>query len=770
LSNQTFITIGPYWDIIHRHWVIFFSTVAAGLALTVLAVVLVPKEYTSSVLLEVWHADIQANLIGAEPQNTTDNTHLESRLEALSEETIRPGHLAELISKHGLYLLGGKPEPGAMGEMAGEISITIPDSVLQSANGTPNRWTRSLPPDDIEISFQYRDPAKAQAVASDLGNIMIDEYRRERERHNAETIKLLSSELDETKGKLAESQRQIKILKEKYRGSMPQDLDDNVNALQALQLQLERAKQSADNKTDASGAPLPKAPMPNTPDAALAALQAKLFALKAQYSDEYPEVIETKSQIADLEKEIVKPGNQPAVAPPPPDSAARMVQQQIDDYQRRIAETPAHEEVMAAVDRDYGILSNRYHDLSNLFFEARADQAVLERGQGERLQMLQPASLPISPSYPKPLLLIGGGVAATLLIALAIPFGLFYTDTSFKDSDDVKAEFADVNTIVISRVREIQPGYVNGELKSAEALLALPGNGVAADSDASGNGQSANGGQTTADGESANHNGANGDLQALMGRAARFATRYPAPPLVVAGEGMIGSAADEFQLLAFKLKSWAAQHDDAKVFVVASGIGGEGKSFVALNLAAALAVSGSGALLIDGDIRAPFQHYAFPVPKVGGLLGCLQGTTKFASSVLPTPVPGLSLLPSGGTSNRAPEYLASAKMDELMKTLKGSGAYQYIIIDTPPALLVPDAQILARAGDGTILVTAADSTSRVATTKTFLMFDPETLFGVVLNRFKPSYSTLRSERYGRWTLRPLRALREILEVLEVHGP
>ena len=80
---------------------------------------------------------------------------------------------------------------------------------------------------------------------------------------------------------------------------------------------------------------------------------------------------------------------------------------------------------------------------------------------------------------------------------------------------------------------------------------------------------------------------------------------------------MVSTAADEFQLLAFKLRSWAAQHDNAKVFVVASAVGGEGKSFVALNLAAALAVSGSGTLLIDADIRAPFQHYAFPVPKVG---------------------------------------------------------------------------------------------------------------------------------------------------------
>ena len=301
MSNQTFISVGPYWDIVHRHRSSFVAIVVAGLALTMVALVTIPKEYTSSVLLEVWHADIQANLIGAEPQTNASIPHIETRLEALSQQTIARGHLEELISKNGLYVRDGKREPGAAGQMAGAISITIPDSVLQSK--TPNRWQRSLPPNAVEISFQYRDPAKAQAVANSLGDVMIDEYRKELERHNAETIKLISSEVDETRAKLAESQSQIKVLKEKYRGSLPQDLDDNVKALQALQMQVERTAQGA-SKTDAMDAAASSAPKANTPDATLAALKTKLVALTAQYSDEYPEVIETKSQIAILEKQI----------------------------------------------------------------------------------------------------------------------------------------------------------------------------------------------------------------------------------------------------------------------------------------------------------------------------------------------------------------------------------------------------------------------------------------------------------------------------------
>ncbi|HTC87391.1 MAG TPA: hypothetical protein VK686_03775, partial [Bryobacteraceae bacterium] len=278
MSNQTFITLGPYWDVVHRHRRSFFAVVVAGLAATAVALVLIPKEYTSSVLLEVWHSDVQPALIGAEPQNNLSSPHVETRLEALSQETLARSHLQDLISKHGLYLRDGKPEVGAAGEMASAIVITIPDQVLQSK--TPNHWQRTLPPDTVEISFEYRDPAKAQAVTNDLANIMIDEYRIELQRHIAETISLISSEVDDTRGKLAESQSQIKVLKQKYRGSLPQDLDDNVKALQALQVQVERSA-LGDSKSDASDAAQANSPKPNTPDAALAALKTKLVALKA---------------------------------------------------------------------------------------------------------------------------------------------------------------------------------------------------------------------------------------------------------------------------------------------------------------------------------------------------------------------------------------------------------------------------------------------------------------------------------------------------------
>ena len=61
MSNQTFISVGPYWDIVYRHRGVFFAIIAVGLVITALTVFLIPKQYTSSVLLEVWQSERPIN-------------------------------------------------------------------------------------------------------------------------------------------------------------------------------------------------------------------------------------------------------------------------------------------------------------------------------------------------------------------------------------------------------------------------------------------------------------------------------------------------------------------------------------------------------------------------------------------------------------------------------------------------------------------------------------------------------------------------------------
>ncbi len=743
MSNQTVISIAPYWDVVHRHRTSFWLTMVVGLLITAVAVIWVPKQYTSTVVLEVRQPDIQANLITSSQSSPNPSLSLEARLDSLSQETVTGDHLKQLIAKYGLYRHHGVLMPGAVHQMANAISITIPDSLLQTI--TPTRWLKSLPPDVVQVSFQYYHPEVARAVASELGEIMITDDRKQREEEAAETVRLLTSELADTGAKLNASQQKIRSLKEKYRGSLPQDLETNVRAVEALEVQLDKAQQE-ENQPDAHYVTTSSGQKLVTPQAELAALQTKLLSLRTRYSDEYPEVIETKREIETTQnelasqKDLANSATDAAAANPNP--AVGALQQQIADYQHLIESTPKHEEELAAVDRDYSILSGHYHDLTNSLFEARATQEVFETGQGERLRVLQAASLPTQPSYPNDLAMAGGGLGITLFIALAIPFGLFISDTSLKDSEDIKSEFADVAAIAISRVPEVDS---SGQLRivNRNGAAARPGlnNGASAASLAGHSNGSAS--------HPSAKNGASVPTVAREHGAARFMKRYPAPPLVSAGDGIVTTASDEFQLLAFRLQMWASERK-ARVFVVASAVGGEGKSFVALNLAAALAASGSTALLIDGDFRAPYQHYSLDIDPSAGFLSFLKGTADINECVQATPIQGLGIVPAGGTCDRAPEYLSSQKMKEFMDALGNLDSFRYIIFDTPPALLVPDAQILAAAADGVVFVAAADSTARAAVSKALKMFDPASLFSMVLNRFEASYSTVRNEKYGRY--------------------
>src|ERR1700722_14419094 len=116
-SSQTFISIAPYWDIIHRHRASFYWTLLLGLICTALALTVVPKQYTSSVLLEISRADVESSMThsDASTQTTATDLHLESRIETLSEETVTPADLKNLIAKHGLYVRKGKVGAGAVG-------------------------------------------------------------------------------------------------------------------------------------------------------------------------------------------------------------------------------------------------------------------------------------------------------------------------------------------------------------------------------------------------------------------------------------------------------------------------------------------------------------------------------------------------------------------------------------------------------------------------------------------------------------------------------
>ena len=146
-----------------------------------------------------------------------------------------------------------------------------------------------------------------------------------------------------------------------------------------------------------------------------------------------------------------------------------------------------------------------------------------------------------------------------------------------------------------------------------------------------------------------------------------------------------------------------------KVIVITSSKPGEGKTFVASNLALTLAQGGKRVVLIDCDFRNPNIHRKFKYSNIYGLSEILLDKERFNISERKYN-DNLIVITSGRMPPNPSETLASERMSEFLEELKEE--YDYIILDTPPLLFVSDPQVISTKADGTILVVRADKTKK----------------------------------------------------------
>jgi protein-tyrosine kinase len=139
--------------------------------------------------------------------------------------------------------------------------------------------------------------------------------------------------------------------------------------------------------------------------------------------------------------------------------------------------------------------------------------------------------------------------------------------------------------------------------------------------------------------------------------------------------------------------------------MVASAVGGEGKTLTALNLAITL---GQGhdhtVLLVDTDLRKPSVHEYLGIDPKVGLLQCLTEGLPISRALIKTGIGKLVVLPAGGRVANPVELLSSNKMKDLTKELKYRYPDRYVIFDTPPLLPFAEAQVIGSWVDGVVFV------------------------------------------------------------------
>ncbi|MFS0723901.1 CpsD/CapB family tyrosine-protein kinase [Paenibacillus sp. 1P07SE] len=176
---------------------------------------------------------------------------------------------------------------------------------------------------------------------------------------------------------------------------------------------------------------------------------------------------------------------------------------------------------------------------------------------------------------------------------------------------------------------------------------------------------------------------------------------------------------------------------ELKVIMITSTKQGEGKSSTAANIAISIAQTGKKVVLIDADLRRPALHQMFGVVNHTGLANYLANLSVEPDEVVRSlHIDNLFFIPSGLTPPNPAELLTMQRMDEILAYLKK--VYDVIIIDTPPALSVSDAQIVAAKSDGVVVVVEYGKVNRSNAKKVSFYLNQVNakLLGVVLNKVK----------------------------------
>ena len=169
------------------------------------------------------------------------------------------------------------------------------------------------------------------------------------------------------------------------------------------------------------------------------------------------------------------------------------------------------------------------------------------------------------------------------------------------------------------------------------------------------------------------------------------------------------------------------------LIMISSANPSEGKSFIAVNLAAVIAKSGKRVLIVDADMRKSYLHRMFGVSSKNGLSNILSGTLDSKHSVRETDVDNLYFMPRGDTPTNPSELLMSSNFEKLAKSL--SNTFDLVIFDTPPILAVTDASIIGSYCNLNMMVSRFDlsSTREVSAAKNRFNLNGIDISGVIFN-------------------------------------
>jgi len=468
MTGHRELTFEDYKTILRRRiWVVLIPAVICAAGAYGVSKIL-PSRYTSETVVLVDEPTVPENFV-----KSILGGDLSQRLASMQEQILSRTRLQQIIENFGLYKEdAGRSMEELVARLRGSITVTALTPMAQTGS-------KQLP--GFTVRVDANRPQLAQQICTEITSIFMQQNVLLRERRAEDTTQFLTKQLDEAKGKLNEQDAKLADFKRRNIGALPDDTQTNLNLLTGLASQLEAVTQALNraqqdkvfvesmlNQQLAAGKLSQAGENPETLEKQLATLQSELRSLQARYTDEHPDVIKTKNDIAQLQKKIQEEtkarssdpasnggqGSVPVETPLVQQMRAQLRQSDLTIRQRTAEQTRMQEEVgrlharlqlSPAVEQEYKSLTRDYQTALGIYNDLLKKQSDSEmatdlerRQQGEQFRVLDPPSLPQKPTFPNRPLFGLGGLAGGLAIGLAMAFFQESQDTTLRTDRDVE--------------------------------------------------------------------------------------------------------------------------------------------------------------------------------------------------------------------------------------------------------------------------------------------------------------------------------------------
>lgn len=728
------LTLGPaaYWKMLvkHRHLAatVFSGIVILGMMWTYSKTPL----YTASAVLKIEPQTVAILRVEDRVQQATPDSMLydyyKTQFALLQGRPLAAGVIRDLQLED-IPVFTGEDEPGFLQRlrkglghtMQAKLSSVLSIVSLSSAESRPpvaaenftfgvgphmiNRYLNLLEIKPVsgtrlvQIAFTTPDPTLSQRLANAHAGAFIRNALVSRFELTKEAREYLSEKLSELRAKVEQADAALTRFRNQH-GVTSMDGNENiaVERLVELNRRLTEARTRRIEleslyrtvlKQDAKSLSMV---MANTTiqqlKSGLGALEAERARLLATFTLSHPRLIEIQTQINEQRYRLDREAATVVSTIESDFAAAREREQDLGNEIARQQQTALASKQQEA---DYKFLqqdSDASRALYDTVLKRLQETSVWNESSVSNIEISEPADIPLSPSFPRrgrdfTLITLAG-----LLVAFGVVFGLEQLNSTVRTPEDVW-RVASIRTLGIVPKRSALPSFGTQDLQFPTRVLqrVLPSRFIET--------------QTVTP-----H-----DLVLLQPQTS-FTEFYHniCAGLLLAHEGQA-----------------------PQVILVTSAHPGEGKTMSTVNLAITLAQSGYTAVIVDGDLRRGSCHIFLRQPNAVGLSDVLTGISSLDDSLQTTRVPGLSLLSRGKIAPNPVRLLSSRHMKRVIETLRG--AFDFVLIDSPPAIAMSDAAILSQVCDGVVLVVRGQQTPLDAARRVVERLEAFhcTVLGVVLN-------------------------------------